>query len=289
MKFNLTLDVTKNNAYPDGEDFNTVKAMVVDENGQPASDVVVLFNSSGNAHFSNGNIIFRGTTDIAGVCLANIIDSSAESISISAQAAGTDVKYVMITFTNIDKQLEIQSINNENGVFPGDTFDIAWTGASFSIKTTGGSGDLSWSVSGGAGLAITQEGGSYAVFTFRSAELNTNYLIIGKDKVTMEEISYCFALSEFVLSWLNEINAVDLFLAGDIKKLRSKSTLLKIYQQWGSISSYNSGLNVFWTDNFSYNSETEVLSAELVSLVNGEILQVTATNYKACLADFKLE
>ena len=105
----------------------------------------------------------------------------------------------------------------------------------------------------------------------------------------MEEISYCFALSEFVLSWLNEINAVDLFLAGDIKKLRSKSTLLKIYQQWGSISSYNSGLNVFWTDNFLYNSETEVLSAELVSLVNGEILQVTDTNYKACLADFKLE
>lgn len=289
MNVNLNLEVVKNNARPDGEDFNTVKATVVDDSGEPVSGVVVLFNSSGNARFSNGNIIFRETTDIAGTCIANITDSSAESTSISAKAASTDIKYVTLTFTDIDKELAIESINNENGAFPGNTFDIAWTGASFSIKTTGGSGNLSWSVSGGLGLAIIQEGGSYAVFIFRSADLNKNYIVIGKDTVTMEEISFSFTLTEFVFSWLSKINAVELFLAGDVKKLRSKSTLLKIYQQWGDISSYNSELNVFWTDNFSYNSETKALSAELVSLINGEISQVTDIGFNACLADFKLE
>ena len=289
MKFDLTLEVIKNNARPDSEDYNTVKAVVVDESGQPASDIVVLFNSSGNARFSNGNIIFRETTDVAGVCLANITDSSSESVSISAQAAGTDVKYVEITFTNIDKELEIQSVNNENGIFPENKFDTAWVGATFTIVTSGGSGDLSWTVSGGSGLAITQEGGNFAAFTFRSADLNTDYLIVGKDKITLEEISYNFTLSEFVLAWLSEINAVDLFLAGDVKKLRSKDTLLKIYQQWGNISSYNSGLNDFWTDNFSYDAEAKTLTAELVSLVNGDISQVTDINYIACLADFKQE
>lgn len=286
----LSLNVSKNNAHPDGQDINTVKATVVDDSKLPVSDITVLFHSAGNARFTNGNTtILRTSTDAQGECTADLVDTIAESVTITGQIPGAESQSVQITFADTYDTLEIESVSNENGIFPGNTFDIAWEGSSFTITTRGGSGSLSWHVTGGSGLAVTQEGSNSAVFTFRSADLSTTYTVTGKDDITEEEVSFSFILVDFVFTWLSNINATVLMAAGYSSRLKSKATLLKIYQQWGDISTYNSALNWFWTSEFSYDSGTNVLSAELVSLVNGTSKVISDTGYSACFADFKTE
>lgn len=265
-KYTRSLDALADNANADGNATNRLQYSIYDTATLVGvSGETVLFRvTKGNAKFTNGTTQFRTTTDSDGLAIAELTDTTAETVTVSV----TSTNYPTTPLTkdvNFIKggKLSISSVTTKEGrVFAKEQPTIAWNGAVIVVHLSGGSGSYTWSVTG-AGLALNEilSDGAELVFS-SSATTATTYAITATDQATLDSVSYSFILEDFYESFGSKV----FYVGTDVKKLPSPEQLINLWSQWGPMSNY-----AHWTDHTQvyWTNENNLIVATVVNLDTG--------------------
>ncbi|ELH8609701.1 hypothetical protein Q8V93_003428 [Enterobacter asburiae] len=265
-KYTRSLDALADNANADGNATNRLQYSIYDTvTLVGVSGETVLFRvTKGNAKFTNGTTQFRTTTDSDGLAIAELTDTTAETVTVSV----TSTNYPSTPLTkdlNFIKggKLSISSVTTKDGrVFAKGQPTIAWNGAVIIVHLGGGSGSYTWSVTG-AGLALDENFNDGAEFVFSSSvETGTAYTITATDTATQDSVTYNFILQDFYESFGTKV----FYIETDVKRLPSPAQLINLWSQWGPMSNY-----AHWTDKTSlyWTNENNLILATVVNLDTG--------------------
>lgn len=250
-KYTRSLDVLADNAEADGNATNRLQYSIYDTATLAGvSGETVLFRvTKGNAKFTNGTTQYRITTDSDGLALAELTDTTAETVTVSVTSTNYPSTPLTkdVTFAK-GGELTITSVTTEDGrVFAEGQPTIAWNGAVIVVHLGGGSGSYTWKVEG-SGLALDKilANGAQLIFS-NPAVTGITYTITATDSNTGATVSYSFTLQDFYESFGSKV----LYALTDVKSLPTPSQLVNLWSQWGPMSNYahwTDKTEVYWTN-----------------------------------------
>lgn len=119
----ITLAVTGNNSPADGATADTVQATVTGPGGQPVANVNVTWHLSGSTTASPTTPALS-TTDSSGVATLKLVDTTAEGVTVIADAGGKESQ-ATATFTRVAVKAVTVTMQTNNASADGSATDVA--------------------------------------------------------------------------------------------------------------------------------------------------------------------
>lgn len=284
----LKLSVDGDYALSDGTGDINVSCTVSDKNGSPVSGVSIVFqleSGSSSVFKENNSLILKANTDSNGVVDVNVTNSSEETLTDIVTVFILDNKKITdcvnVHFKTRTDQLVVDSVYNANITLKDGQPSAAWVGAEFFIKTSGGSGDVTWSEKDSSTSALSLQQNDNVLTVRIIAVFLGEKKLQCKDNVTGEIITYSFSLADFFV-FLNVDMSYDVVMSSKlIDQLPSAETFLSSYRQWGDMSKYEEWKDKgyeFWV---SYYDET----ASAFNIVTGTIAELLFTDVRPVVLD----
>lgn len=265
----LTVSVKQDNSTANGNEQNIITAIVTDVDGNPVANIDIVFEVNGSALFKdNESQILRATTPNDGrldIGLINPYEADETNEVIAFLFENQDVKQVVdVHFHKTWAALSIASVYNKNKTLVAGQPTIAWCGAEFSILTTGGSGQVSWSYIEDGTLELHEEG---AILTVKiSQPFFGEKILTCVDTVTQETFSYFFNITD-LLFLINTQESYRNFIATQKTSVfPDRAKYRELFKQWGQLSAFSGwpAGGEYWT------SEYNLLNAWAANADTGE-------------------
>lgn len=257
----LMLDVMVDNSISGSGKANTVMATVTnDGTGAAERDIPLSFDVTQHAWFQDSKTsTTTAKTDQQGKAIVSILDDTAEHVIVSAHLEdNTSVSQIVTFKENFDKVV-ITDAYNVNKKFAAGQPSTAWEGATFILKTVGGSQNFAWEVISGANsVSVSSLPDGQASVTITSPLYSTPCVIRVTDKETGEIASFQFSIAKFYKDFKYNVGWAELIYDEIIQKnLLSIPDLLSVYNEWGDMSKYGSPWN-------SSNGDTTFWSSQVI-------------------------
>lgn len=257
----LMLDVMVDNSISGSGKANTVMATVTnDGTGAAERDIPLSFDVTQHAWFQDSKTsTATAKTDQQGKAIVSILDDTAEHVIVSAHLEdNTSVSQIVTFKENFDKVV-ITDAYNVNKKFAAGQPSTAWEGATFILKTVGGSQNFAWEVISGANsVSVSSLPDGQASVTITSPLYSTPCVIRVTDKETGEIASFQFSIAKFYKDFKYNVGWAELIYDEIIQKnLLSIPDLLSVYNEWGDMSKYGSPWN-------SSNGDTTFWSSQVI-------------------------
>lgn len=279
----LRLEKVKNNAVSDGKDINTV-GLYIESKDAPVANIRVVFEVDGAAIFVNSRAgVYATSSNQDGFVEVSFTSTQIEHVELSCFIV-EDKQNVVFTdfdFIKIRDIFKIERVQSRNQTLYYGEPTIIWEGASILLHTSGGSGEVEWSVGDEKKNNISLVSDDYGSAEATAVSYFTGSCeIIAKDKVTGETSNHIFDVHNYLYPTKTKTGLQEVIQDKD-KKLLSKSTLKSLYEQWGDLSTYSEWLpnTPYWTSEYNLignkvtvmNSSTGIFVEE--SFINyGEII-----------------
>lgn len=259
--YKINIRVMKDNAQANGNDRNTVEAYFYSSETQlPAVGLDVVFRVDGNAIIVESNSpVYPTVTDGNGKASINVTDMKEESViaTIFVRDASTEQAETQIKFAKPSSVFRIKDAVNKNHAFLSSQPTYAWKGASFTIHTEGGRGEIKWEVHGPSTEVIVEGNDSdrsAGVTILRQP--NQPCKIVATDTETGESDEYNFAIKTYINPMTNKKVSLESALDTHDKALMSPREYEQLYQEWGDMGEYSTegwkiGTN-YWTTEYSW-------------------------------------
>ncbi|HBO24371.1 MAG TPA: hypothetical protein DD649_16010 [Providencia sp.] len=244
MKYAINVSVKNNNAPADGESFNSVSVICLDNRDfKPVAGLEVILSAlsiGGTAFFKETDTtVYPAITNSIGLVTADIADTVAENIVIKCHVKSDPISQhtAALTFRKPTKTFEITRAANLNRTFLYGEPTVSWAGAEFTLYTDGGSGDIEWSTNNITSEVTIRPNANQSASIMINADPGKNIRIIAKDRVTGESDAYSFYLHSFIQSDRQKhtfSEAKEKF--GDY--LLPVSTYENVFSQWGNLMVY---------------------------------------------------
>lgn len=257
----LMLDVMVDNSISGSGKANTVMATVTNDGiGAAERDIPLSFDVTQHAWFQDSKTsTTTAKTDRQGKAIVSILDDTAEHVIVSAHLEdNTSVSQIVTFKENFDKVV-ITDAYNVNKKFAAGQPSTAWEGATFILKTVGGSQNFAWEVISGANsVSVSSLPDGQASVTITSPLYSTPCVIRVTDKETGEIASFQFSIAKFYKDFKYNVGWAELIYDEIIQKnLLSIPDLLSVYNEWGDMSKYGSPWN-------SSNGDTTFWSSQVI-------------------------
>ena len=242
------LTVTTDNAVADGYDTNIVQAKVTDSNGNPLLGQNIVFKVNNGATISRMDGI-TGSDGIANVSLTN---THAGMVVVTASLDNGTSKFVQTQFISKFTIDSIEAVDKSGGNANNKTFNVShgprvlWVGAKFKINTVNAAGNVTWSASNSA-VSIAGN-----VITVNSNP--NNITLTGTD-----DNGKTVSLNMSVITWFEQSGLENEWSIQAGQKctaqgsvVASKSTLTRLYNEWGNFFVYDGWINSFYQTSTVY-------------------------------------
>ncbi|KLN96055.1 Ig-like domain-containing protein [Moellerella wisconsensis] len=288
QNFIITIRVTQDNAQANGASTNIVEAYILEsETMLPATKLDIVFSVNGNAIIKENNSpLFRTSTDGNGKAVINITNTVSESITVKTYILNdpNQLETKEINFLPTSDKLKITSIHNRNHTFTAEQPTIAWAGASFTIETTGGSGDLDWKVEGAvAEVDIESLNNSSAGITIKSHQYQAVKIVV-TDKITSDHDDFSFFIKLYIAPSLDKTRTLSQAINLHDDALLSPINYLDIHKEWGDLTVYPQ-----WS--LGTSPEQKILSTDIIETDAVNLAEFWTNEYstlgKATVANIK--
>lgn len=257
----LMLDVMVDNSISGSGKANTVMATVTnDGTGVAERDIPLSFDVTQHAWFQDSKTsATTAKTDQQGKAIVSILDDTAEHVIVSAHLEDNTSASQIVTFKENFDKVVITDAYNMNKKFAAGQPSTAWEGATFILKTAGGSQNFAWEVISGANsVSVSSLPDGQASVTVTSPLHSTPCIIRVTDKETGEIATFQFSIEKFYKDFKYKVGWAELIYDEIIQKnLLSIPDLLSVYNEWGDMSKYGSPWN-------SSNGETTYWSSQVI-------------------------
>lgn len=257
----LMLDVMVDNSISGSGKANTVMATVTnDGTGVAERDIPLSFDVTQHAWFQDSKTsATTAKTDQQGKAIVSILDDTAEHVIVSAHLEDNTSASQIVTFKENFDKVVITDAYNMNKKFAAGQPSTAWEGATFILKTAGGSQNFAWEVISGANsVSVSSLPDGQASVTITSPLHSTPCIIRVTDKETGEIATFQFSIEKFYKDFKYKVSWAELIYDEIIQKnLLSIPDLLSVYNEWGDMSKYGSPWN-------SSNGETTYWSSQVI-------------------------
>lgn len=257
-KLKLTILNKKDNAPCNGTETNGFILKVEDSHG-PVENIRMIFNVDGSAIFTSSHSgIYSSFTNELGEISVSFTDSEEEEVRVYCFPAEQRDSYIEETFTFVPVReiFLIDAARTQNHTLYFNEPSVIWNGASFSVTTKGGSGEVEWHLSGAekesVGLKVDKSGAAEitAISPFKGT-----ISVTAKDKVTGETATHSFTVSHYI-TLSSDLITLSEILEDERKKLIAPAIFNIIYDQWGNLADYNGWLSdeFYWTSEYDTNT-----------------------------------
>lgn len=265
----LIVSVKQDNSTANGNDKNIITATVTDVDGNPAANIDIVFEVNGSALFKdNESQILRTTIPNDGcldISLVNPSEADETNKVIAFLFESQDVKQVVdVHFHKTRATLSISSVYNKNKTLVAGQPTIAWCGAEFSILTTGGSGQVSWSYNEDGTLELHEEG---AILTVKILQpFFGEKVLTCVDTITQEMIGYSFNITDILFLVTTPESCSNFISNQNISVFPDRQKYKELFKQWGPLSTFSGwpAGGEYWT------SEYDLLGAWAANADTGE-------------------
>lgn len=275
----IRLEKVKDNAVSDSTDINTV-ALYIERNEAPVANIRVVFEVGGSAIFVNSKAgVYATSSDQDGFIEVSFTNNQIEKVELSCFVV-EDKQIVVFTefnFIEIREIFRIDRVQSKNQTLYYGEPTYIWDGASILLHTSGGSGEVEWSVSDALKNNVSLVGDDYGSAEATAVSYFTGDCeIIAKDKVTGETSNHIFDIHKYIYPGKTKIGLTEILLDKD-KELLSKSMLKSLYDQWGDLSTYSEWLpdTAYWTGEYNLIGVT----ATLMNSSTGIFVEESFINY----------
>ncbi|MFU9137856.1 Ig-like domain-containing protein [Erwinia tasmaniensis] len=251
----LRLEKVKNNAVSDGRDINTV-GLYIESKDAPVANIRVVFEVDGAAIFVTSRAgVYATSSNQDGFVEVSFTSTKIEHVELSCFIV-EDKQNVVFTgfdFIKIRDIFKIDRVQSRNQTLYYGEPNFIWEGASILLHTSGGSGEVEWSVGDEKKNNISLVSDDYGSAEATAISYFTGSCeVIAKDKVTGETSNHIFYVHNYLYPTKNKIGLQEVIQDKD-KRLLSKSALKTIYDQWGDLSVYSEWLpnTPYWTSQYN--------------------------------------
>lgn len=259
-KYLITPRVIVNNMQANGAEMNVIEFTFTDSSSyDPAAGltVVISVDSASSAVIKESSSAYYKTdTNTYGKVTASITDTIAESATITAFVFSSQSEKAQATviFKEVSDHFYISRASSTNKTFTAEQPKTAWNGASFTLYTEGGSGQIDWTVSGATAEVIV-EGDDLertANVTILS-KMEQPCIITATDSVSGEADTYVFNIENFIQPEATEKVGFNTAKGTHPNSLMNLTQYQQLFDEWGDMSAYASQGwstdDVYWTSN----------------------------------------